>query len=227
MIFAKQSPAVLEYLLGRRSVKVETLAAPAPSASQIETILTAAARVPDHGKMVPWYFIVFEGAARDAAGESFAKHYLRANPHALPDQITRERERFLRAPLVIALIARIRPGKNPAWEQIMSAGAAAQNLSLAVHASGFGICWMTEWMAYDARVKADLGLDARDHIAGFFYIGTVTTPPEERDRPALCEIVTHWQPNMLLNKGDIYDNEKAGLPEAGFDLPPREEISPR
>jgi len=218
MIYARHNQDVLDYLLGRRSVKVEALSAPGPSAAQLQTILTAAARVPDHGKMVPWYFMVFEGDARTQAGENFAQHYLRANPEALPDQITRERERFLRAPLVVGVVSRMRKGKNPVWEQVMSAGAAGQNLSLAAHASGFGVCWLTEWVAYDAGVKAALGLDARDHIAGFFYIGTVSEVPEERDRPDLAQIVNHWRPETPLLKGDVYDNEKFPLPPAGCDF---------
>ncbi len=217
MIFAQHSPDVLSYLLARRSVKVECLSAPGPSSEQLQSILTASARVPDHGKMVPWYFVVFEGEARAQAGEIFATHYLKNNPSALPDQLARERERFMRAPLVVALVSRLRKGKNPAWEQILSAGAVGMNLSLATHASGFGVCWLTEWMAYDESVKQALGLDARDHIAGFFYIGTVTQAPEERDRPDLSQIVTHWAPETSLKKGDGYDQDKMPFPPAGFD----------
>lgn len=217
LIFAHKNADVLKYLLNRRSVKLDLLSAPAPDAGQIETILRAATRVPDHGRMFPWYFLIFEGHARAQAGAIFEAAYVRHNPQADVAQREKEAGRFLRAPLVIALIARARKGKNPLWEQILSAGAAGMNLSLAAHAQGFGVNWLTEWMAYDAEIKSALGLDVRDHVAGFFYIGTVSGQPEERDRPDLSAIVTRWAPGAVLQKGDAYDQEKMGFPPAGFD----------
>ena len=214
----KHSPEMLDYLLNRRSVKADALTAPGPSPDQLQTILKAATRVPDHGKMNPWYFIVFDGAAREEAGAIIAKAYQHANPDARPDKIESERQRFLRAPLVIAVISRLRKGKKPLWEQILSAGAACMNLSLAAHASGFGVNWVTEWYAYDENAKTAMGLDARDHVAGFLYIGTVATPPEERERPDLNLIVNHFKAGAPLQKGDEYDQEKFDLPEAGFKL---------
>jgi nitroreductase len=214
----KHSPELLDYLLKRRSVKADSLTAPGPSPEQVQAILKAATRVPDHGKMNPWYFIVFEGAAREEVGEIIATAYQKANQDARSDKIESERQRFLRAPLVIAVISRMRKGKKPLWEQILSAGAACMNLSLAAHASGFGVNWVTEWYAYDEHVKAALGLDERDHIAGFLYIGTVTTPPEERERPDLNLILNHFKAGTRLQKGDEYDQEKFGFPEAGFKL---------
>ncbi len=212
------SPDVLDYLLKRRSAKIEDLRAPGPSPEQITDILTAASRVPDHGKMCPWYFIVFEGDARAQAGNVLEKAYVAANPDARGDKITAEKERFLRAPVVIALVSRVRRGKKPLWEQVLSAGAAGMNLSLAAHALGFGVQWVTEWYAYDAGVKAAFGLDEADHIAGFFYIGSVEQVPEERDRPDLAEIVTYWGAGKPLAKGDIYGVEKLDYPEAAFDF---------
>lgn len=211
-------PELLDYLLKRRSAKIEDLSAPGPSKDQLEQILTAASRVPDHGKMCPWYFLVFEGEARAQAGEIFAEVYSAQNPGARTDKIEVERERFMRAPVVIGLISRMRTGKKPMWEQVLSAGAAGMNLSLAAHALGYGVQWVTEWYGYDAQVKAALGLDARDHIAGFFYIGSVDAPSEERERPLLGDIVTYWEPGKALSKGDNHDVEKLGFPEAGFDL---------
>jgi nitroreductase len=214
----KQSPELLDYLLKRRSVKADALCAPGPTPEQLQDILTAATRVPDHGKMNPWYFIVFEGAAREQAGEIIAKAFQKSNPDARPDKIESERQRFMRAPLVVGVISRMRKGKKPLWEQILSSGAVCMNLSLAAHASGFGVNWVTEWYGYDKSVKAALGLDARDHVAGFLYIGTVAAPPEERERPDLHLIVNHFEAGKPLNKGDAYDQEKFGIPEAGFKL---------
>jgi nitroreductase len=212
----KPSPEVLDYLLKRRSVKPEGLSAPGPSPAQLETILKAATRVPDHGKMSPWYFIVFEGEARAQMGEIIAQAFQKENPDAREDKIKSERERFLRAPLVVAIVSRVRKGKKPVWEQILSAGAAAMNFSLAAHASGFGACWLTEWYGFDENVKAAMGLDERDHIVGFLYVGSVAVPPEERERPDLNLIVNHFEPGKALRKGDEYDQEKFGIPEAGF-----------
>lgn len=215
----KENAAVLDYLLKRRSAKIDDLSAPGPDAAEVEQILTAALRVPDHGKMCPWYALVFEGDARSAIGDVIADAYVTANPDARADKIEAERGRFMRAPVVVALVSRVRKGKKPIWEQILSAGAAGQNLSLAAHALGFGVQWVSEWYSYDARVKAAMGLDARDHIAGFFYIGTCTAVQGDRDRPDLDKVVTHWTPDAAVNKGDCYDVEKLGFPTVGFILP--------
>lgn len=218
-IAGKENAQVLEYLLKRRSVMADDLVAPGPSAAQVETILRAATRVPDHGKMCPWYFLVFRGDARAQAGDVLADAYQAGHENACAAQVERERARFLRAPCVIALVSRVRTGKKPIWEQILSSGAAGQNLSLAAHALGFGVQWLTEWYGYDASVKAGFGLDARDHIAGFFYIGSINgDPPADRDRPDLNEIVTHWQAGETVHKGDCYDRDEYGVPERGFDL---------
>ncbi|MBX2834607.1 MAG: nitroreductase [Micavibrio sp.] len=222
IISAKPSPELLDYLLKRRSVKVLNLSEPAPSEEALHTILTAAARVSDHGKMVPFYFLVFEGDTRKRVGDIIADSFVRANPEAREDQIKKERMRFARAPMVVALISRIRKGKNPQWEQVLTAGAAAQNFSLACHASGFGVNWLTEWYAYDEGVKAALGLDNRDHVVGFFHVGTPTQLEEDRERPDLEKVVTYWHEGVEINKGDAeYDKEKFILPVAGF-TPPKE-----
>lgn len=214
----KADPGVLDYLLKRRSAKIDDLMEPGPSSEELESILTAAVRVPDHGKMCPWYALVFEGDARKEIGDVIADVFMKANPDAREDKIQAERERFSRSPTVIGLVSRVRKGKKPIWEQILSAGAAGQNLSLAVHALGYGVQWVTEWYAYDEDVKAAMGLDSRDHIVGFFHIGSCSEIQQDRARPDLSEIVTHWTPNDIFNKGDCYDVEKLGFPDAGFDV---------
>lgn len=187
---------LLEALETRRSVKADRLEAPAPTGAELDRILTIAARVPDHKKLVPWRFIIFEGEARAAAGEIFAAA-CQAEEKDPPSHVRldTERARFLRAPLVVAVVSRVakRPGA-PEWEQILSAGAAAFNLCLAANASGYGTSWLTEWIAYSPYVREKLGLSENERIAAFIYIGTPMEKPEERDRPKLADIVTRWTP---------------------------------
>src|SRR5438105_2848301 len=186
-------PDALDLLKTRRSVKPIDLAGPAPSATELETLLTIAARVPDHGKLVPWRFLVFQGDARRAVGETIAARFKADHPEATADQVEFERRRLARAPLVVAVVSRAAPHvKIPEWEQVLSAGAAAMNLVHAVHALGYAANWITEWYAYDRRVLDKLGLKAHERIAGFVHIGTPARPSEERNRPPLDEIVIRF-----------------------------------
>lgn len=207
---------VLELLHTRRSVMAADMNAPGPDPAQIQSILTAAARVPDHGKTIPFYFIVFEGDARTAIGNKLAELYTRKNPDEKDDKIEVERNRFLRAPTVIAVVHRVRPAKHPQWEQIMSAGAACQNLILACNAHGFAAQWLTEWYACDEEARAIFGMDERDTIAGFIHIGSSENTPEDRDRPDLSQIVSYWEEGATLNKGDEYDRDKFIYPPLGL-----------
>ncbi len=216
LIVAEPSSELLEYLQKRRSVSIKLLTEPGPDRPRIEKILGAAMRVPDHGKMFPWHFIVFEGDARRQAGELLKKAWLDQEAEAAPAKLELEAERFLRAPVVIAVVSRMREGKNPLWEQILSAGAAVQNLCLAANALGFGTCWVTEWYSYSETFRKSLGLDERDNIAGFVYIGTPSQMPEERDRPDPARITTFWKPDAKLNNGAGYGQEGMGLPRKGI-----------
>lgn len=181
----------IELLKTRRSVKPQELSGPAPSPAEIETLLTVASRVPDHGKLTPWRFIVFSDDARLAAGKAIAAAFLAKYPDAKPEQVELERARLARAPLVIAVVSRAGPHvKIPEWEQVLSAGAAAMNLVLAAHALGYAASWITEWYAYDRGVLDVLGLKADEKIAGFVHIGRPAAPPTDRPRPPLSEIVT-------------------------------------
>jgi nitroreductase len=186
-------PDALELLKTRRSVKPMELAGPAPSVQEIDSLLTIAARVPDHGKLAPWRFILFAGEARLAAGDKIAAVFRADHAEAASDQVEFERKRLARAPLVIAVVSRAGPHvKIPEWEQQLSAGAAAMSLVLAAHAMGFAASWITEWYAYDRRVLDALGLAANERIAGFVHIGRPGKPPEDRERPKLADIVTHY-----------------------------------
>jgi nitroreductase len=186
-------PDALELLKTRRSVKPMELTGPGPTGSEIETLLRIASRVPDHGKLAPWRFILFEGDARFAAGEAIVSAFVADHPDARPDLVEFERKRLARAPLVIAVVSRAGPHvKIPEWEQQLSAGASAMSLVFAAHAMGYAASWITEWYAYDRRVLANLGLAANERMAGFVHIGRPGKSPEDRDRPKLDTIVTRF-----------------------------------
>lgn len=186
-------PDALELLTTRRSLKPLELAEPTPSAADIEAMLTIASRVPDHGKLVPWRFIVFEGEARHAAGEAIAAVFKVKYPEAKPEHVDMERGRLARAPLVIAVVSRAAPHvKIPEWEQVLSAGASAMSLVLAAHALGYGANWMTEWYAYDRQALKALGVNDDERIAAFVHIGTPVKPPQDRPRPPLGDIATRF-----------------------------------
>jgi len=188
------SNAMLDLLSRRRSVKPAMLAAPGPSAAELDRILTIAARVPDHKKLAPWRFIVFEGDARATFGELIAAACAAEEKEPpSPARLDMERNRFLRAPLVVAVISRAKPSPGaPEWEQVLSAGASAFNLCLAANAMGYATCWVTEWLAYSPRIAAALGLTANEKVAGFIYVGTSNEKQDDRERPALTDIVTRW-----------------------------------
>ena len=186
-------PDALELLKTRRSLKPVELAEPGPSAAEIDMLLTIASRVPDHGKLIPWRFIVFEGAAWLAAGDAIVAAFRVKYPQSKPEHVETERKRLARAPLVIAVVSRAGAHvKIPEWEQVLSAGAAAMSLVLAAHALGYGATWITEWYAYDRRVLDALGLKEHERIAGFIHIGTPVHAPEDRPRPPLNEIATRF-----------------------------------
>jgi nitroreductase len=186
-------PDALKLLTTRRSFKPVELSGPAPSPAEIDTLLTVASRVPDHGKLAPWRFIVFEGEARRKAGDAIVAAFKAKYPDSKPDQIEAERGRLARAPLVIAVVSRAgQHVKIPEWEQVLSAGAAAMNLVLAAHALGYGASWITEWYAYDRAVLDALGLAPNERIAGFVHIGRPPGVPEDRPRPPLEEIATRF-----------------------------------
>jgi nitroreductase len=186
-------PDAIELLKIRRSVKPREMSDPGPSPAELETILTVGARVPDHGKLTPWRFIVFEGDARVRAGEIIAQVFARKNLHAAPAEIDVEKRRLTDAPLVIAVVSFTRPHpKVPAWEQELSAGASAMNIVTAATALGYGACWLTGWFAFDRDVLDGLGLKTDERLAGFIHIGTPSKPNEDRPRPALTDIVTRF-----------------------------------
>ena len=188
------SNPVLDFLLTRRSSRPAMLSDPGPSVDELNTILTAAARVPDHKKVVPWRFVVFQGEARRAFGEHLATVLEKEDAEAPSDvRLQAERDRFMRAPVVVAVISRINRERGvPEIEQVLSSGAACFNLCLAANALGYGTSWITEWYAFSEGVRSVLDLSENEQIAGFVYVGTASEKQDDRDRPALSEIVQHW-----------------------------------
>jgi nitroreductase len=183
----------LALLQKRRSLAAHRLGEPGPSEEQIETLLTVAARVPDHGRLVPWRFILIEGEARHRLGEIVSAAAAADQRDADADKIAAEHNRFARAPLVIAVVSRAKPHvKIPEWEQVLSAGAVCMNLLHAAAALGFGATWITEWVAFDRRILDALGLAPDERIAGFVHIGTPLEPTVDRARPDLATLVTRF-----------------------------------
>jgi len=188
-VFNHPAPDALALLLTRRSGSAKAMGKPGPNKKQLADILQAGARAPDHGKLFPWRFIVFEGNARKRAGDILAEA---AKADGERDrQVEEERGRFLRAPVVIGVISSAREQhKIPVWEQELSAGAVCQNILVAATALGFVGNWLSEWYAYHPMVKEKLGLKAGERVAGFLYLGTAKDALEERPRPEMKKIVS-------------------------------------
>lgn len=182
---------LLDYLAVRRSIPAFQMREPGPSKGELEEILRLASRVPDHGKLAPWRFIVYRGEERRQISEALARIVLSDKPELSEEMVKVENTRLTRAPVVIAVVSRAAPHfKIPEWEQVMSAGAVCLNLVMAANAHGFASNWLTEWYAFDERAYPILGVEPGEKVAGFIHIGTPTVPPTERPRPELAEIVT-------------------------------------
>jgi nitroreductase len=180
-------------LRARRSAPPAAMFGPGPTAEETQTLLAVAARVPDHGKLAPWRFILFEGKGRERAGEIFADVYAKAHPGEDEGRVAAEKNRFSLAPLVIGVISRAAPHqKIPEWEQVLSAGAVCMNLLVAANALGYAAVWLTEWYAYDRAVLARLGIAEHERVAGFIHIGRADGPREDRIRPLIADIVTQF-----------------------------------
>lgn len=187
------APQTLDLLRSRRSGSAKTMKGPGPDRAQIDTLLACASRVPDHGKLAPWRFILFSGEARTRFGNVLAEAVRKSDPSVSDERVLQERNRFLRAPVVIGVVSKVRKGVPiPEWEQVLSAGASCQTILVAAHAMGFVANWITEWYAYDPHVRAHLQLAEGERMAGFIYIGHPAEPLVDRPRPALETIVTEY-----------------------------------
>lgn len=158
------------------------LKAPGPTAEQLETILKAGVRAPDHGRLAPWRFIVLDGDKRNILAQAMRDMRLRISPDVTAEELEREGLKAMRAPTIIAVAARTPPHhKIPEIEQIVAVGAAFENMILAAHALGFGTMWKTGPAAYDPQVKTAIGFAASDHVVGYLYLGIPETPGVARD----------------------------------------------
>jgi len=186
------APQTLDLLLSRRSGSAKMMKGPGPNADQLRKILAAGVRVPDHGKLTPWRFIVFEGDGRARMGAILAET-IAGERDISPERIEQERNRFMRAPIVIGVVSRVREQiPIPVWEQQLSAGAVCMTMVLAAHAMGFVANWITEWCAYNPQVLARIGLKPTERIAGYIYIGHPVEPLEDRPRPPVDSITTRF-----------------------------------
>ena len=182
---------LIDYLGARHSTPVAQITEPGPSQEELETILRLASRVPDHGKIAPWRFIVYRSEARAALGGDFLKLSLEKTPDMPEAAQQAERIRFTRAPVVVAVVSTAAPhAKIPEWEQVLSAGAVCLNMLMACEAHGYVANWRTEWITYDERVQPLLGLRPGEKAAGFIHIGSSDFPVPDRPRPELADTVT-------------------------------------
>jgi len=185
------APAVLAFLARRRSASALSLAEPAPSDAELADLLTLAARVPDHGKLAPWRFIVLKGEAKAVLAAR-----LDAIAEARPDgpKLMAKLGKLKAPPVGVAVVSRTVEGDIPAWEQLLSAGAVCTTLLYAATAMGYGANWITDWYAYDPEARAVLGLSPDEQVAGFVFMGTASEPPQERVRPDVAALTTTWKP---------------------------------
>ena len=184
------APPVLDFLARRRSASAATLRAPAPDKAQLRDLLRLAVRVPDHGKLNPWRFIVLEGDGKARFADA-----LEQIAETAPDSEKRKGALFKLKipPMAVVVVSRYIEGKIPEWEQRMSSAAVCNTLLIAALAMGFGANWITDWYAYDEEAAALLGLGAGEKASGFVYLGTPDEAPQERVRPDVNALVSRWR----------------------------------
>ena len=152
-------------------------------------------RVPDHGRLTPWRYLLIQGDARLRLGKRLEQRAIELDPTLSQAQRDKERGRFACAPLIVAVIGRQLPGhKIPQCEQLLSAGCVCFSLLLAAQAEGFAAQWLTGWASYDPAIGQQLGLVEHESVTGFIHIGSTDERMPERDRPALDDRLTTWQP---------------------------------
>jgi nitroreductase len=184
------SPAALAAT--RRSGKPREMVAPGPDEAQLRRILTAAMRVPDHGKIAPWRFVVIAAEQRAAFAALLERAYRLDKPEPTPRDIETLQQFAHQAPTLVAVLSTPNVERPiPVWEQELSAGAACTAMLYAAHAEGYVGGWLTSWAAYSPEVAEGLGYPGA-RIAGFVFLGTPGKEPEERPRPDFDSIVSRW-----------------------------------
>jgi nitroreductase len=185
--------SLLAFLKSRKSASAKAMTGPGPNAGQLAEMLQLAVRVPDHGKLSPWRFVVFEGSAREMVGEKFRARWQVLNSDHSADSLDFQGKLFTRAPVVVAVVSTAAPhAKIPLWEQQLSSAAVSFNLVLAAQAHGFDAQWQTDWVAYDAEAKLAMGISAAEQVAGLVYIGKSAVALEDRPRPDAAALTTYW-----------------------------------
>jgi len=188
--------SILTLLATRKSASAKAMGEPGPAADQLAEILRLAVRVPDHGKLAPWRFILWEGEARARFGEVMKARWHALHPAHGEEAMEIARTLFLRAPTVLGVVSSAAEHpKIPVWEQQLSAAAVCMNVLYAATAMGIGCQWNTGWVAYDAEIAAAMGLKPHEKLAGLLYLGTPTAPLEDRPRPDPSALLTRWQPS--------------------------------
>lgn len=188
----QKSTLVTDFMLQRRSVLIKNMQEPGPTPDELTTILTIATRVPDHRKLEPWRLLVLQGEARQQFGQVLAA--VKANKETMEDiQVQIEKDCFMRAPLVIAVVASPVEHHTPEVEQILSAGAVCQNINIAAASLGYASQWVTGWSCLDPEAQQAIGLAEHEFVAGYLYIGTSDETPADRQRPDLTAVVSHWE----------------------------------
>jgi len=187
--------ANLATLDARRSVPAKQLTGPAPDDATLLRLLQSAVRVPDHGKRMPWRFLLIRGDARQTLGERLAARGIERDPNGGEAAVEKDHLRFSHAPLVVTVIAKLGPDeKIPEQERLLSAGCVCFALLQAAQAAGFGAQWLTGWPAYDAEVARWFALGDHEHIVGFIHIGTPKLDAPERERPDPRTLLDEWIP---------------------------------
>lgn len=185
--------SILNLLKTRKSASAKSMAAPGPTQQQLAEILDMAVRVPDHGKLAPWRFILWENEARAGFGEAMKARWKELHPDHGEASLDFIRSLFLRAPAVLAVVSTASEHpKIPVWEQQLSSGAVCMNILLAATAMGLGCQWNTDWIAYDAEIAKAMGLKPHEKVAGFIYLGSPAAPLEDRPRPDAKALLTQW-----------------------------------
>lgn len=185
--------SVLSLLKSRKSASAKAMTGPGPTPEQLAEILGMAVRVPDHGKLAPWRFILWEGEARAAFGDVMKARWQTLHPEHGEQTLEFVRALFLRAPAVLGVISTAAEHpKIPVWEQQLSAGAVCMNILYAATALGIGCQWNTDWVAYDGEIAAAMGLAAHEKVAGLIYLGTPSAAYEDRPRPDPQSLLTRW-----------------------------------
>ncbi len=184
---------LLDALLSRRSVPVSLLRDPGPADDELELLMRIAGRVPDHGRLEPWRFVLMRGDWRLEAGRMIADLAEARRGPLSPEDREKELTRFSRAPLVVIVVSR--PAEHPripAWEQLLSAGNAAMNLLYGAMALGYGASWITNWFSDDPQGRRILALSPDERIAGIVHIGSYSGEVPERPRPDMPKLVSDY-----------------------------------